>query len=269
MSILEEIVAWKKKEVKSCKELIPLSNLKNHDYYKRSSFNMKEFLLDTTRTGIIAEFKRRSPSKGIINDKVLVEKVTSGYEKAGASAISVLTDFNFFGGSADDLLKARNVNPIPILRKEFIIDTYQIHEAKAIGADAILLIAAILTKKEAEELATLAHDLGMQVLMEFHDEQELDLLNDAVDMAGVNNRNLKTFEVSLQHSADLTTKIPGSFLKISESGISSPDDILFLRKHGYQGFLIGENFMKTSHPEEAFTSFVDALRKNKYDQKKN
>ena len=260
MSILEEIVTWKKKEVKSCKELIPLTELKYSDYYKRKAYDMKEFLLDPARTGIITEFKRKSPSKGIINDKVQVETVTSGYEKAGASALSVLTDFNFFGGSADDLLKARNVNPIPILRKEFIIDEYQVHEAKAIGADAILLIAAILTKKEAKGLATLAHDLGMQVLMEFHEEQELDLLNDAVDMAGVNNRNLKTFEVSLQHSADLATKIPENFLKISESGISTPDDILFLRKHGYKGFLIGENFMKTGSPEEAFISFVDALK---------
>lgn len=261
MSILEEIVAWKKKEVKSCKELIPLSNLKNQDYYKRNAFNMKEFLLDPTRTGIITEFKRKSPSKGIINDKVQVEKVTSGYEKAGASVLSILTDFNFFGGSADDLLRARNVNQIPILRKEFIIDEYQVYEAKAIGADAILLIAAILTRKESKELAMLAHDLGMQVLMEFHGKQELELLNDSVDIAGVNNRNLKTFEVSLQHSANLATIIPDSFLKISESGISTPDDIIFLRNHGYQGFLIGENFMKTNHPEKAFTSFVDALRK--------
>ena len=261
MSILEEIVAWKKKEVKSCKELIPLSNLKNQDYYKRNTFNMKEFLLDPTRTGIITEFKRKSPSKGIINDKVQVEKVTSGYEKAGASVLSILTDFNFFGGSADDLLRARNVNQIPILRKEFIIDEYQVYEAKAIGADAILLIAAILTRKESKELAMLAHDLGMQVLMEFHGKQELELLNDSVDIAGVNNRNLKTFEVSLQHSANLATIIPDSFLKISESGISTPDDIIFLRNHGYQVFLIGENFMKTNHPEKAFTSFVDALRK--------
>lgn len=262
MTILEKIVACKKKEIESCKELIPLSRLKDQDYYRRNANNMKESLLDPSRTGIIAEFKRKSPSKGIINDKAMVEKVTAGYTKKGASALSVLTDFNFFGGSADDLLKARHVNPVPILRKEFIIDTYQVHEAKAIGADAILLIASILTKKEAKELAMLAHDLGMQVLMEFHEEQELDLLNDTIDMAGINNRNLKTFEVSLQHSADLAKKIPGNFLKVSESGISSPDDILFLRKHGFQGFLIGENFMKTNHPEEAFARFVNTLKKS-------
>ncbi len=260
MSIIETITATKKKEIGSCKDLFPLENLKKSKFYKRKTFSLKEFLLNPDKTGIIAEFKRKSPSKGIINDRARVEKVTTGYAKAGASALSVLTDFNFFGGSADDLLKARNANQIPILRKEFIIDEYQVHEAKAIGADAILLIAAILTKIQTKKLAYLAHDLDLQVVMEFHNEPELDRLNEHIDIAGVNNRNLKTFEVSLQHSADLATKIPDNYLKISESGISTPDDIFFLRKQGFKGFLIGENFMKTNDPELAFASFVEALR---------
>ncbi len=260
MSILDTIVAHKKKEIASCKELITLEQLRQMPHFQRSCFSLKEGLTDPVRTGIIAEFKRKSPSKGIINDQSDVVTVTTQYAAHGASALSILTDFNFFGGSVDDLQKARDVNNIPILRKEVIIDPYQVYEAKAIGADAILLIAAILSRTEAEELAHLAHELGLEVLMELHDETELDILNNFVDVAGVNNRNLKTFEVSLSHSASLAKQIPPAYLKISESGIASEEDISYLRNHGFKGFLIGENFMKASNPGRAFNEFINQLQ---------
>jgi indole-3-glycerol phosphate synthase len=259
MSILDNIVEYKKKEIGSCKELITIDELKQLPLFKRTTYSFRDSLVDSSKTGIIAEFKRKSPSKGIINDQVEVDKVTQGYAKSGASALSILTDFNFFGGSVDDLQKARKVNHVPILRKEFIIDEYQVYEAKAIGADAILLIASILEKQEAGNLAELAHELGLQVLMELHDENELDIINEHIDVIGVNNRNLRTFEVSLEHSVQLGKKIPGEFVKISESGISSIEDILYLKDHGFQGFLIGEYFMKTPDPAQSFIDFVDGL----------
>jgi indole-3-glycerol phosphate synthase len=263
MSILDTIVEHKKIEIESIEELISINDLKRLPLFNRNTYSLKEFLSNPMKTGIIAEFKRKSPSKGVINEKVDVAVVTLGYAKNGASALSVLTDFNFFGGSVDDLQKAREVNQIPILRKEFIIDDYQVYEAKATGADAILLIAAILDAQKAIDLAKLAHDLDLEVLMELHEDNELDLLNEHLDVIGVNNRNLKTFEVSLQHSVELAKKIPGEFIKISESGISTVEDILYLREHGFQGFLIGENFMKTPDPAEAFSNFTSELANRK------
>jgi indole-3-glycerol phosphate synthase len=260
MNILDKIVNYKKKEVASANLMIPLSELEQMTYFSRPTLKLTDFLIDPNRTGIIAEFKRKSPSRGIINDHSTVEEVTLGYFSNGASALSILTDSHFFGGSVEDLLTARKVSQVPILRKEFIIDEYQIYEAKSIGADAILLIAAILEKKQAKQFAMTANSLGLQVLMELHDENELDILNEYVDIAGVNNRNLKTFIVDLKHSVQLAEKIPDNFIKISESGISSPDHILFLRQHGFKGFLIGENFMKTENPAKAFASFTESLQ---------
>jgi indole-3-glycerol phosphate synthase len=260
MTILDTIVEYKRKEVNSCKELIPVPELEKTVYFERKTFSMKKFILDPDRTGIITEFKRQSPSKGIINSDVTVEEVTTGYAEAGASALSVLTDFNFFGGSNDDLLKARAVNNIPIIRKEFIIDEYQITEAKAIGADAILLIAAILTPHECLQFAQRAHGLSLEVVLEIHTGKELGHCNEFIDIVGVNNRNLKTFEVSLSHSAKLSELIPRDFVKISESGIRSADDIHFLKKYGFHGFLIGENFMKFPDPAMAFSRFIKTLK---------
>jgi indole-3-glycerol phosphate synthase len=260
MNILDKIVNYKKKEVASANLMIPLSELEQMTYFDRSTFKLTDYLTDNNRTGIIAEYKRKSPSKGVINDHSSVEEVTRGYTSNGASALSVLTDSHFFGGSVEDLITARKVNQVPILRKEFIIDEYQIYEAKAIGADAILLIAAILDKKQAKRFAKIAKDLGLQVLMELHDESELEQLNEYLDIVGVNNRNLKTFIVDLKHSAELAEKIPDNFMKISESGISSVNDIMFLRRHGFKGFLIGENFMKAENPVEAFASFAESFQ---------
>ena len=231
----------------------------NEKYFDRNTLPLTEYIKAKDKTGIIAEFKRKSPSKGMINGSARIEEVTKGYSQSGASALSVLTDYNFFGGSVDDLMKAREVNQIPVLRKEFIIDEYQVYEAKAVGADAVLLIAAILTPEETKKLAKKANELNLQVLLELYDDEELKRINDFVHVVGVNNRNLKTFEVNLQHSVQLAKKIPSGFTKISESGISTPQDILFLREHGFEGFLIGENFMKTPCPEKAFHDFVESL----------
>jgi indole-3-glycerol phosphate synthase len=233
MSILDTIVEYKKKEIESCKELITIKELENAPYYERKTLRFRDYLLNPKLTGIIAEYKRQSPSKGIINSSSSVTEVTKGYAKYGASAISVLTDFNFFGGSADDLLKARAANNIPILRKEFILDEYQIIEAKALGADIILLIASILTPDVCKNLAQVALSLGLQVLLEIHDETELDRINEYVDFVGVNNRNLNTFELDLKISASLAKLLPVGMLKISESGISTAEDILFLKHHDH------------------------------------
>ncbi|MBN2522011.1 MAG: indole-3-glycerol phosphate synthase TrpC [Bacteroidales bacterium] len=263
MSVLNTIVKHKKKEVESCKNLIPVPELLKMTCFERNTYKLTDFILSQEKTGIIAEFKRKSPSRGIINNISQVENVTAGYTENGASALSVLTDFIFFGGSVDDLRKARNVNNIPILRKEFIIDEYQVYEAKAIGADAILLIASILDKDQTKTLAKKARELGLQVLMEIHEEQELNTLNDYLDVVGINNRNLKTFEVDLQQSVKLVKKIPDDFVKISESGITSADDLLYLSENGFSGFLIGEYFMKTSDPVIAFADFVDEVNTKK------
>jgi indole-3-glycerol phosphate synthase len=260
MNILEKIVRYKKKELTGAQLFVPISELEQMHFFSRKTLSFTDFIVSENHTGIIAEFKRKSPSKGIINDQALVEEVTKGYASNGASALSVLTDYNFFGGSVEDLIAARKVNQIPILRKEFIIDEYQIYEAKAIGSDAILLIAAILDKKQAKKFARKAKELNLQVLMELHEEEELDLLNEYVDVVGVNNRNLKNFIVDLDQSVKLAAKIPENFIKISESGITSADDILFLRRHGFKGFLIGENFMKTSNPVNSFMEFIETLQ---------
>jgi indole-3-glycerol phosphate synthase len=211
------------------------------------------------KTGIIAEFKRKSPSKGVINDTASVEVVTAAYAAHGASGLSVLTDNHFFGGSLVDLTAA-TINETPILRKDFMIDPYQIIEAKAFGAEVILLIAACLSPTQVKELAGVAKDIGLEVLLEIHTSAELDHLCDNIDMVGINNRNLKTFEVDLAHSIALAKMLPAHLPKIAESGISNVSTIVELKKEGFDGFLIGENFMKTSDPAAAFAAFVADLK---------
>ncbi len=260
MNILDKIVARKKEEVAAAKALKSLNELERTSSFQREPFSLREFLTDSQKTGIIAEFKRKSPSKGIINNSVTVEEVTTGYAAAGASALSVLTDKDFFMGHEDDLIAARKVNDIPILRKDFIIDEFQILEAKSIGADIILLIAACLTKEEINRFAKLAKSLGLSTLLEVHNQEELDFsLNQFVDVVGVNNRNLKDFTVSIDTSLQLAETIPSEFLKISESAISNPETIKTLKKAGFNGFLIGENFMKTENPGQAMKEFVAQL----------
>jgi len=259
MNILDKIVIDKRKEVNLKKGLIPIQAYEQLPYFGMKTRSLSK-ILRSSNTGIIAEFKRKSPSKSIINDTALVEDVAIGYENAGVCGMSILTDEIYFGGSMDDLMIARENCELPLLRKEFIIDEYQIIEAKAIGADAILLIAAILTKAEIKQFSELAKSLNLDVLLEVHNEDELHKsIMPSLDMLGVNNRNLKTFEVSLEISKQLSALIPNDFVKVSESGISSVDAIKELQPYGYKGFLIGENFMKTDNPGASATQFIKDL----------
>lgn len=262
MNILDTIIASKKTEVQTRQAAVSKAELEKRDLFIRPTLSLKQFLQDTTKTGIIAEFKRKSPSKGVINATANVQAVTGAYTTYGASGLSVLTDEQFFGGSSEDLMQAR-VNNIPILRKDFIIDEYQLIEARAIGADVILLIAANLTPKEVKQLAATAKKLQLEVLLEIHNEEELQHICDDVDMVGVNNRNLKTFEVDIQTSLRLIQQIPQNKLAVAESGISSVDAIITLRDAGFKGFLIGENFMKQPDPSIAFADFTQQLKAKK------
>jgi len=261
MNILDQIVVDKIKEIDSRKNLIPISQLENSILFERKANSMAEKLRES-KSGIIAEHKRRSPSKSIINQKLNVQDVAKGYQSAGACGMSVLTDSKYFGGSLDDLLLSRASCSLPILRKEFVIDEYQIIEAKAFGADAILLIAAILSESEIEQFSKVAKSLNLDVLLEIHNHLELQKsILPNIDMIGVNNRNLKTFEVSLETSKILSEQIPNEFVKVSESGISSISSIKELQPYGYKGFLIGENFMKTDNPGESAAKFIKDIEK--------
>lgn len=264
MNILEKIVEQKKKEVAERKSLYPIKLLEQSIFFSSPTVSLKKYVLRKDLSGIIAEIKRKSPSKGVINPYVSIERTSIGYMQAGASALSILTDKEFFGGSNDDLMVARKFNYCPILRKDFTIDEYQIIEAKSIGADAILLIAAILDGQQQKQLASFAHSLGLEVLLELHTKEELnpDLFS-KVDLIGVNNRDLKTFEVSTDVSKRLSKLIPGGIVKISESGISSPETIHELRQFGFDGFLMGENFMKHGRPEIAAKEFIGKLDERK------
>jgi len=259
MNILDTIVAKKKIEVANNKRSKNTSALEKEILFKKDTKSFKDFLLRKDKTGIIAEFKTKSPSKGIINDVSSVEEFTADYAKYGSSAISVLTDEEFFGGTINDLLKATVVD-IPVLRKDFIVDEYQLIESKAYGADIILLIAACLTKKEVKSLATIAKNIGLNVLLEIHTEAELEHICDEVDVTGINNRDLKTFKVDLNHSIELCRKIPADMIKISESGIDDVKTIMYLKENGFSGFLMGEKFMKESNPGNAFRDFVSAIK---------
>lgn len=260
MNILDKIIAHKKNEVAQLKREVQIEKLVKSPSFQRTPISLKKSLTKSNSTGIIAEFKRQSPSKGIINDKVSVIDVTNGYLSANVAAQSILTDLEFFGGNVMDIMKARSVNDTtPILRKDFIVDGFQIVEAKAIGADAILLIAACLTKMELKNYGKLAEDLGLDVLYEVHTTEELDKLELDQKIIGINNRNLKTFKVDLEHSIELASNIPDSCVKVSESGISDPRIITGLKEYGFQGFLIGENFMKTEDPGLACQEFISQI----------
>jgi indole-3-glycerol phosphate synthase len=257
MDILEKIVAHKHKEILLAQQK-PLEG--SSDYFKRTPISLREAFAQQKKGGLIAEFKRQSPSKGIINDRNTVEEVTNGYVEAGATALSVLTDTDFFGGSISDLMAARAALPYtPILRKDFMISRFQIEEAKRIGADIILLIAECLSKKEVNELSTIAKDLGLSILFEIHSEDQLSKYNENIDAIGVNNRNLKTFMVSIEHSIAILPKMPAEVLKISESGIHDATVGKQLLQAGFDGLLIGEQFMKTENPMIACRQFLEEL----------
>jgi len=258
MNILDTIIAKKRVEVEERKRSKPVAELKNGPFFKNEVLDFKKYLSRDDKTGIIAEFKKRSPSKGIINNSSSVVEVTTAYAKYGASGISILTDEEFFGGSLNDLLEG-TVNVVPLLRKDFIIDEYQLVESKAFGAEVILLIAACLSTNEVKSLAAFAKNLGLNVLLEIHNEDELEHICDDVDVVGVNNRDLKTFSVDINRSIELGKKIPEDKIKISESGIDNAATIRLLQQHGFKGFLMGEKFMKEKDPGEAFKNFVEEL----------
>jgi indole-3-glycerol phosphate synthase len=260
MNILDKIIESKKIALKQKKDWYGIKKLEASPYFERECESLVKRLNSGDTTGIIAEFKRRSPSKGIINDKATIEEVISAYEKNGAAGISVLTDEEYFGGSNDDLMKARETVDIPLLRKDFIIDEYQVVETKSIGADVLLLIAACLTPAEVKRLATIAKSLGLEILLELHEETELDHICDEVQLIGINNRNLKTFEVDMERSLKMAEKIPADKIKIAESGISSVENIRLFKQNGFKGFLIGENFMKEANPGKVFQEFVSGLK---------
>jgi indole-3-glycerol phosphate synthase len=281
MDLLNTICRSKRLEIARQKEAVPISELKKfviprltRDPLKRTtqiteglrvkptmthSLSFKQALINSD-SGIIAEFKRKSPSKGWIRPEADVTQIVQSYEAAGAVAVSCLTDEPFFGGSFSDFRKAREaIDRIPLLRKDFILDEYQLYQSKAMGADVVLLIAACLTAAEITRFTAIAHDLDMEVLVEIHEESELSSICPDADVIGINNRNLKTFETDIRHSLDLAKRIPDKFLKISESGLSRPETVIQLRQAGFNGFLMGETFMKTADPGGTLREFIRKL----------
>ncbi len=257
MNILDKIVAQKKLEVEAAKKVLSVEELQNNKLFSRTTFSLKESVQN--RSGIIAEFKRQSPSKGIISTIQNPLSVVSAYEKNGASGISILTDKEFFGGSKEDILAVRDHIDIPILRKDFMVDAYQFYEAKAMGADVVLLIAACLSPQQVSEFTALAHLLHLEVLLEIHTEEELLHFNTDIDLVGINNRNLKDFKVDLQHSVNLKNLLPAGTLSVAESGIYSTEDFVYLKEKGFDAFLMGEYFMKDENPGQKFEAFITDL----------
>lgn len=257
--VLDKILKNKRKELEERKALTSVRKLELSPYYQRERLSLKTALTVTGSSGIIAEFKRKSPSAGWLFPNADPVSVCTAYASAGAAGLSVLTDREFFGGTRDDLMRAREVNTIPILRKDFLIDPYQVVEARAIGADVILLIAAALGNSLCLELGRIAHELGLEVLLEIHKKSELSFINEHVDLVGVNNRDLKKMKTDVSISESLAGKIPGEFVKISESGISDPDVVRKLKKAGYRGFLVGEYFMAKKDPGNACRKFISKI----------
>ncbi len=259
MNILEEIIAHKRQEVNENKELYPVKLLEKSPYFRAQPVSLEKYIMRQDLSGIIAEFKRKSPSKGIINEFADPATVCLEYMQSGASALSVITDSKYFGGSNKDLTTARKFNYCPILRKDFIMDEYQVIEARSIGADAILLIAEVLTREELKRLSELAFSLQMEVLFEVHDKENIDKLPSGTRITGINNRNLRNFEVSIQHSLDLLAELPASTVKIAESGIDSPQTAAMLKRSGFSGLLMGERFMREANPGRACKLFIRKL----------
>ena len=257
--ILSEIIANKRFEVDLQKQAISIEQLQEGISEMPSSRSMKQALISST-PGIIAEFKRRSPSKGWIKQEARPEEIAPAYAAAGASALSILTDEKFFGGNLKDIRAARPLVDIPILRKDFIIDEYQLYQAKIVGADAVLLIAAALKPEKCNELVKKAHDLGLEVLLEIHSSEELTYINEKIDMVGINNRNLGTFFTDVENSFRLAGQLPQDAVLVSESGISDPQTVKRLQTAGFRGFLIGETFMRTTQPGNTLGNFLQAIQ---------
>lgn len=261
IDILHRIASWKRSETDIRKQTTSIASLQDNSLYHSECYSLSKTLINSTTPQFIAEFKRKSPSKGIIKDPASPEDITKAYQNAGAAAVSVLTDENFFGAHEKDFSIARSSITIPILRKDFIIDPYQIHESKAIGADIILLIAAILSPDQVNEYASLAKQLGMEVLLEIHTQDELNRISESIDIIGINNRNLKNFEVDIENSKNLIYHLPNNLPKVAESGLSSPDTVIDLFENGFSGFLIGESFMREGNPGSACQEMINSSQK--------
>ncbi|MDR3681222.1 MAG: indole-3-glycerol phosphate synthase TrpC [Flavipsychrobacter sp.] len=260
MSILEQIVQQKRKEVKQKKMLYPVKLLERSEHFSSPVVSLKSYLTQKQKSGIIAEIKRSSPSRGVLNKYISVEQTSIGYMRAGASALSILTDEPFFSGTNNDLIVARQFNYCPILRKDFIIDEYQVIESRAIGADAVLLIASILSDNEIRHLSGIAKALDLEIILEVHTKEELNKVNNSIDIVGVNNRDLATFVTDIERSIALYDHIPKQFVKISESGIHTPEIAYKLKKKGFDGLLIGEQFMTHSQPGHTCAQFINELK---------
>lgn len=260
--ILEEIIAYKKQEVAQFKRELSQVFLESRlEIIRNSSVVSMSKALGQSDTGIIAEFKRKSPSKGWINQDASASVIPHSYEVNGATALSILTDNSYFGGSNTHIRSARlSKVTLPILYKNFIIDEYQIYQARVTGASAILLIAACLTKDQCRQFISKAHELGMEVLLEMHSEADTEYAELEPDMYGINNRNLGSFETDINNSFQLLSRLPVDGVKVSESGISSPEIVTQLRSIGYRGFLIGEHFMKEPDPGQALANFIAQIR---------
>lgn len=261
MTILDRINDHKRLEIDRRKANTPVERLIDSYGYRAERRSLVTSLTESPHYGIIAEFKRKSPSQDDINLAADPEAVTTGYQTAGAAAISCLTDVHFFGARSNDIDRVRRAVDLPIIRKDFILDAYQLHEARAMGADAVLLIAGSLSAGELDELAAEANELGLEVLCEVHNEEEVGKLSPNVDVVGVNNRDLQTFNVSIENSLRLAEMLPPSTVKISESGIEDAQTIAKLRREGFQGFLIGTYFMRQADPGQACADFIAEVRR--------
>jgi indole-3-glycerol phosphate synthase len=263
MTYLDKIIAHKKKEVAHRASLYPEKLLKQSVFYPTDTVSLSEYLLRGDKTGIIAEFKRASPGSGSLNTEATVEDTTLAYMQTGSSALSILTDESFFNGSLKDLQAARELNYCPILQKDFIVFPYQIIEAKSYGADAILLIAAVHSKNSLLQLYQQAIDMGLEVLIEIHNQQDIEKLPAGARMVGVNARDLTSFQISQPQQLQLIQQLPSDVIPIAESGINSAEALFTLKNAGYQGFLIGTRFMQEPHPGEACKQFSTLLKTEK------
>ncbi len=261
MTILDQIVAYKYREVEECKSHYPANMLEKSIYFQKRPKSLRKALLREELFGIIAEFKRKSPSRGIMNESALPGKVCLEYLQAGSSAVSVLTDSEFFGGSSADLMNARKYIDCPVLRKDFIVDEYQIIEARSIGADAVLLITELHQAARLEQLHRFARSLEMEVLVEVHDKKNISRIPYDAQLIGINSRNLASFRVNLNHLAKLVHHLPPEVVKVAESGIKSAADYLNFKNEGFNAFLIGELFMNTPDPGKTCETFIKELKK--------
>ncbi len=260
MNILSKIVSVRKEQTNLQKKIRGLDEIKSSESFNRKTYSLSKKIKEN-KISIIAEHKRKSPSKKEINFQTPIDKIIKGYEQNGASGISVLTEKNFFSGSENDLILARKLTDLPILRKDFIVDEYQVFESKYLGADAILLIATCLTDKEIMNLSEIAKELDLDVLVEIHSKEELKkVCIDSVDIIGVNNRNLMDFSVNIENSIKIGKAIPESFIKISESGLHKSEELKRLIDFGYDGFLIGELFMKEINPGNKLGNLINQIK---------